>query len=89
MRLRVMLRMLTVGNFHGIRFGRKLCEDVALQLVYRWLCRLNVDDKIPNHSTFSVNHHGRFRESDISLPTLSRWGSTRAWGAALVKGEGC
>jgi transposase-like protein DUF772 len=28
-------------------------------------CRLDLDDKVPDHSTFSVNRHGRFRDSDI------------------------
>jgi transposase len=31
----------------------------------RWFCRLDLDDKVPDHSTFSVNPHGRFRDSDI------------------------
>ena len=33
-------------------------------LANRWFCRLDLDDKVPDHSTFSVNRHGRFRESD-------------------------
>ena len=32
---------------------------------YRWFCHLDLDDKVPDHSTFSVNRHGRFRDSDI------------------------
>lgn len=35
-----------------------------LNLAYRWFCRLGLEDKIPNHSTFSKNRHGRFRESE-------------------------
>jgi hypothetical protein len=27
--------------------------------------RLDLDDKVADYSTFSVNRHGRFRESDI------------------------
>ena len=38
---------------------------VALHLAYRWFCRLDLDDKVPDHSTFSVNRHGRFRDSDL------------------------
>ena len=29
----------------------------------RWFCRLDFDDAVPDHSTFSKNCHGRFRES--------------------------
>jgi transposase len=61
----LMIRMLIVGYCYGIRFERKLCEEVKLHLGYRWFCRLELDDKIPDHSTFSVNRHGRFRDSDI------------------------
>ena len=61
----LMIRMLIVAYCYGIRSERKLCEEVNLHLAYRWFCRLDLDDKVPDHSTFSVNRHGRFRESDI------------------------
>ena len=61
----LMIRMLIVGYCYGIRSERRLCEEVELHLAYRWFCRLDLDDKVPDHSTFSVNRHGRFRESDI------------------------
>ena len=62
----LMLRMLIVGYCYGIRFERRLCEEVSLHLAYRWFCRLDLDDAVPDHSTFSVNRHGRFRNSDYS-----------------------
>ena len=58
-----MIRMLTVGDCMGIE--RRLCEEVHLNLAYRWFCRLGLDGRVPNHSTFSKNRHGRFRESDL------------------------
>src|SRR5471032_907344 len=61
----LMLRMLIVGYCYGIRFERRLCEEVTLHLAYRWFCRLDLNDEVPDHSTFSVNRHGRFRHSDI------------------------
>src|SRR6266436_10127362 len=61
----LMIRMLIVGYCYGIRFERRLCEEVELHLAYRWFCRLDLDDKVPDHSTFSVNRHGRFRDSNI------------------------
>jgi transposase len=61
----LMVRMLIVGYCYGIRFKRRLCEEVELHLAYRWFCRLDLNDKVPDHSTFSVNRHGRFRDSDI------------------------
>ncbi|HEJ4639105.1 TPA: transposase, partial [Pseudomonas aeruginosa] len=83
----LMVRMLIVGYCYGIRSERQLCEEVHLNLAYRWFCRLGLEDEVPNHSTFSKNRHGRFRDSD-----LFRWLFNevlrRCMAAGLVKGEG-
>ena len=82
----LMIRMLIVGYCYGIRFERKLCEEVELHLAYRWFCRLDLDDKAPDHSTFSVNRHGRFRDSDLFRQVFEA--VVRAcMNAGLVKGE--
>ena len=60
-----MLRMLLIGYAYGIRSERQLCSEVHLNLAYRWFCRLGLDGAVPNHSTFSKNRYGRFRESDV------------------------
>ena len=59
----LMIRMLIIGYSFGIRSERRLCEEVHLNLAYRWFCRLGLEDAVPDHSTFSKNRHGRFRES--------------------------
>ena len=61
----LMIRMLLVGYCFGIRSERRLCEEVHLNLAYRWFCRLGLDGNVPDHSTFSKNRHGRFRDSDL------------------------
>jgi len=60
-----MIRMLIIGYCFGIRSERRLCEEVHLNLAYRWFCRLGLDGDVPDHSTFSKNRRGRFRESDL------------------------
>src|ERR671933_209774 len=65
----LMIRMLLIGYCCGIRSERRLCEEVHLNLAYRWFCRLGLDGAVPDHSTFSRNRHGRFRESGV-LRTL-------------------
>ena len=60
----LLIRMLIVGYCFGIRSERRLCEEVQLNLAYRWFCRLGLEDQVPDHSTFSKNRHGRFRDSD-------------------------
>lgn len=61
----LMIRMLIVGYCFAIRSERRLCEEAHLNLAYRWFCGLGLEGKVPDHSTFSRNRHGRFRQSDI------------------------
>jgi transposase len=61
----LMLRMLLIGYAYGIRSERLLCSEVHLNLAYRWFCRLGLEGTVPDHSTFSKNRYGRFRESNI------------------------
>jgi transposase len=61
----LLIRMLIIGYCYGIRSERRLCEEVHLNLAYRWFCRLGLAGEVPDHSTFSKNRHGRFRESDL------------------------
>src|SRR4029434_1198147 len=68
----LMIRMLVIGYCYGIRSERKLCQEVELHLAYRWFCKLDLEDKVPHHSTFSENRLGRFRDSDLLLTELLR-----------------
>ena len=83
----LMIRMLLVGYCLGIRSERRLCEEVHLNLAYRWFCRLGLDGDVPDHSTFSKNRHGRFRDSDL-LRQLFETVVRRCMAEGLVGGEG-
>ena len=83
----LMIRMLIVGYCYGIRFERRLCEEVHLNLAYRWFCRLGLEEAVPNHSTFSKNRHGRFRDNG-TFRWLFEEVVRRCMVAGLVKGEG-
>jgi transposase len=83
----LLIRMLIIGYTHGIRSERRLCEEVHLNLAYRWFCRLGLDGDVPDHSTFSKNRHGRFRESNL-LRQLFEDVLTRCIEEGLVGGEG-
>ncbi len=82
----LMMRMLIVGYCFGIRSERRLCEEVHLNLAYRWFCRLGLDGDVPDHSTFSKNRHGRFRESDL-LRKLFETVVARCMKEGIVGGE--
>ena len=83
----LMIRMLIVGYCFGIRSERRLCEEVHLNLGYRWFCRLGLEGAVPDHSTFSKNRHGRFRDSDL-LREVFEATVRRCLEEGLVGGEG-
>lgn len=83
----LLIRMLVVGYCFGIRSERRLCEEVHLNLAYRWFCRLGLEGDVPDHFTFSKNRHGRFRDSDL-LRRLFDQVVRRCMAEGLVGGEG-
>jgi transposase len=83
----LMIRMLIVGYCFGIRSERRLCEEVHLNLAYRWFCHLGLEQPAPDHSTFSKNRHGRFRDSG-AFRHLFESVLHRCMAEGLVRGEG-
>ena len=83
----LLIRMLLVGYCYGIRSERRLCEEVHLNLAYRWFCRLGLEGDVPDHSTFSKNRHGRFRASDL-LRHVFETVVRRCMAEGLVGGDG-
>jgi len=82
----LLIRMLLVGYCLGIRSERRLCEEVHLNLAYRWFCRLDLTERVPDHSTFSKNRHGRFRDSGL-LRHLFEMTVARCMEEGLVSGQ--
>jgi len=78
--------MLWVVYCFCIRSECHLCEEMHLNLAYRWLCRLELSDPILNHSTFSKNRHGRFQESKL-LRNLFEKTVGRCIADGLVSGQ--
>jgi hypothetical protein len=70
-----------------LRSEHRLCEEVELNVSYRWFCQLGLEDAVPNHSSFYKNHHGRFRDVDL-LRMVFDTVVKRYIEEELVKGEG-
>src|SRR3954470_13519486 len=83
----LMMRMLIIGYAFAIRSERAICRDVRVNFAYRWFCGLSIEDKIPDHSTFSRARHERFRDSDMFRRVFERVVGTCV-AAGLVGGEG-
>ena len=82
----VLLRLLLVGYLYGITSERRLLEEVRMHLAYRWFTRLGFEQEIPDHSTFSKNRHGRFRQSGVFREVFEEI-VRRCLEAGLVEGQ--
>src|SRR5438445_11680189 len=82
----VLLRLLLVGYLYGITSERHLLEEVRMHLAYRWFTRLDFEQEIPDHSTFSKNRHGRFRQSGVFREVFEEI-VRRCMTAGLVEGR--
>ena len=78
-----MICMLLVGYCLGIRSERRLCEEVHLNLAYRWFCRLGLEDKVPDHSTRTATAASeKAMSSGMFLKLSSAGASKKVWLAA-------
>lgn len=60
-----MFKMLLIGYLYGIKSERRLAEEVQLNIAYRWFCGFELDDTIPNHSTFSKTRTRKWQQSSL------------------------
>lgn len=83
----LMIRILLVGYCYGIRSERRLCEEINFNLAYRWFCGIGLEEEVPNHSTFSKNRLGRYRECNLFRFVFDGV-VRRCMEEGLVRGEG-
>ena len=60
-------RMLIIEYCYGIRSERWLCEEVHLNLAYQWFCKLGIEDRVPNHSTFWVSAYPHWPNGFLNI----------------------
>jgi transposase len=46
-------RMQLIGHLFGITSDRRLCEEVQLNLAYRWFCQVRCAKDVPDHSSLT------------------------------------
>jgi transposase len=61
----VLLKMLLIGYLYNIESERRLEEEVKYNLAYRWFLGMDMEDPVPDHSTFSQNRRRRFGDSTV------------------------
>ena len=49
----VFFRMQIIGYLYGIKSDRQLCEQIHLNIAFRWFCKFNLEDQVPDHSSLT------------------------------------
>jgi transposase len=60
----LVIRMMILGVLYDLS-DRQLCDEVRMHAGFRWFCRLNFHDPVPDHSTLSRLRNERWAGSDV------------------------
>ena len=61
----VLFKMIFINYIDGIHSIRKTCERCQTDVAYRWFLRINFDEKVPDHSTYSQNLRRKFLKTNL------------------------
>ena len=61
----LVIKMLLLGFMEGIDSERKLCEQVKVNMAYRWFLGLDFYDPTPEHSAFSQLRRRKWKDTKI------------------------
>lgn len=61
----ILFKMVIINYVFGIHSMRKTCEEIKVNIAYRWFLGLSIEDTVPNYSTFSKNYERRYKDSDV------------------------
>ena len=80
----VFFRMQIISYLYGIKSDRQLCEQIYLNIAFRWFCKFNLEDQIPDHSSLTRirDRLGEETFKEIFNKFIIQWKQ-----AGIVKGE--
>ncbi|HLN61668.1 MAG TPA: IS1182 family transposase [Symbiobacteriaceae bacterium] len=61
----LLFKMLLISYLFGVRSERRVTQEIAVNLAYRWFLGLKITDPIPHHSTISQNRRRRFLAANV------------------------
>ena len=61
----ILFKMIFINYVFGIHSMRKTCEEIKVNLAYRWFLGISLEEDVPNYSTWSQNYIRRYGDSDI------------------------
>lgn len=61
----VIIKMMLLGYLYGIDSERKLEQEVRVNLAFRWFLGIDLDEPVPDHSTFSQLRRRKFGGTNL------------------------
>ena len=61
----VIVKMMLLGYLYGIDSERRLEQEVQVNIAYRWFLGINLDEPVPDHSTFSQLRRRKFNGTTL------------------------
>ena len=61
----VLIKMIMINYTFGINSMRRTCREIQVNLAYRWFLGIDIDEPVPNYSTWTKNYVRRYKDSDI------------------------
>ena len=61
----VIVKMMLLGYLYGIDSERRLEQDVQVNIAYRWFLGIDLDEPVPDHSTFSQLRRRKFNGTTL------------------------
>lgn len=61
----VLFKMLFINYSFGINSMRKTCEEIEVNVAYRWFLGIDMFESVPNFSTWSQNYIRRYKDSNV------------------------
>ena len=61
----ILIKYLLVGFLFGINSERKIEQEIQVNMAYRWFLGLDLEERVPDHSTISQNRRRRFHGTDL------------------------
>lgn len=68
----VLVKFLLVGYLFGIPSERRIEQEIAVNMAYRWFLGLDIDEAVPDHSTISQNRRRRFQGATLFREIFER-----------------
>lgn len=61
----VLVKYLLIGFLYGVASERRIEQEIQVNMAYRWFLGLDLDERVPDHSTISQNRRRRFQGENV------------------------